>query len=114
MSDARRWRRCSGRWPPGETVRLDMETITPPTMEQTQAARDEVEYAAFARTFGWLGDDGEPEPTRLVTMPKAEYDEMVRNAAKLPELVGMMRQRPAVVTPEEEAAYQRFASQFGW
>ncbi len=39
---------------------------------------------------------------------------MVRNAAKLPELVGMMRQRPANASPEDEAAYQRFVSQFGW
>lgn len=95
----------------GETVRLDGVTIRPPT--RTQAASEEVEYAAFVRAFGWESD-GEPEPTRLVTMPKAEYDEMVKNAAMLPELVGMMRQRPAVVTPEEEAEYQQFASRFGW
>ena len=85
-----------------------------PTQEQTQAARDEVEYAAFSRAFGWHDVGEEPIEPRLVTMPKAEYDEMVRNAAMLPELVGMMRQRPAVVTPEDEAAYQRFALQFGW
>lgn len=97
----------------GGTVRLNGQTIAPPPREVIAAFSEEEEYRAFAATFGWTGGDDEPSKPKMVTMPKAEHDALRRDADRLPELLGAMRERPAGVSPEEEAQYQAFLATFG-
>ena len=86
--------------------------LPPPTPAAALSALDEEEmYREFAGLLG-IGPDDEPE--RLVSMPKAEYDRLVAEAAKLPEELARMRERPPGITPEEEQAYKEFIRQIGW
>lgn len=115
MSDATTMAAVQRALAEGKTVRADGVTIKPPAME-TQSAREEREYAAFARAFGWHDEDGAPGPSepRMVTMSRAEFDKLKAESDSLDEMLAPMRTRPAVTTAGDEAEYRRFASAFGW
>lgn len=70
-------------------------------------AAEEAEYRAFAEMLGIVDDE---TPTKYVTMPETEYVALKREADRLP---GLMVQRPANVSPEEEHEYQMFLRQIG-
>lgn len=103
-----------------DDVRVDMEPVGRDHVENRQeyerrlaeskrekvsAQVEEAEYREFAEI---LGIDP-PEPTRMVTVPVAQYQKWLRDKKILDDL---MMTRDAV-SPEEEAEYQAFLSLIG-
>ncbi len=93
----------------GKVVRRAAQTRTEPrTTGSVSAEVEEAEYRAFAASLG-LDDE---KPMRMVTMPKAEYDELKRLSDMLPELV-RDRSRRHDWSAEEEREYRQWARGLG-